>query len=429
MSFQRLNTCFLLSALLVPTMGTAGEPTRWSTYQGSVEHTGFVDIDTGVPISAQPRWARKLVPDTLPAGGTYIGLAIADQRVYVTSPERFTAVNPIVAASLTDGTVLWEQNFPYVNSVNPPAVSGSGSVFLVTGKSTGSTVTPAQLHRLDGASGRVIFSVPLEAQWQRYYAPTIIGNMVTTAGGFYSGIYAFSQRGTELYQAGMFNYDQWTPVPWRNFWLVLSQTLNLVDRTTGEAQSSIVIPEPGSNTWSTGQTPVVLGDIAYMTQNNRLVAIDLVKGEVKFIRSASDFNVSNIDGQISTDGKLLFFRADSQLVVVDRAGMVIDRYGSGPEAGFGPTNIVTRSHVFGWWGNGQVNMFDRSNCQMVQSFHSPTGRDVAAMALADGELVVAYRDGYVAAFDIPFYRTDSLFANGFESTPSSTCSSPPKTDS
>lgn len=71
----------VIGIVSTPTDLGAAAVARWTTYQGSANHYGFVDTSTHLPPSASPRWSRQLVPATLPAGGTYIGLAIADGRV------------------------------------------------------------------------------------------------------------------------------------------------------------------------------------------------------------------------------------------------------------------------------------------------------------------------------------------------------------
>jgi len=399
----------LLPVLLHSQALLAVEPSRWSTYQGSAEHNGFVDTDVRVPLVTIPRWSRHLVPATLAGGGRYIGLAIANQHVYVTSPERLAQTNPIVAVSLVDGGAVWERNFPGVNSVNPPAVSECGDVYLVTGNHMNDTF----LHRLDGGTGQSLFSTPMDAQWQRYLAPTIVDDQVATPGGYFTSLFAFSLGGDYLYSTGQTNFDEWTPVPWRGNWVTLTDRLNIIDRTTGALQKSIPIPEYQWSGWSVWQTPVIASDIAYFTQGNRLIAIDLDAGVVRFIRPASDFQVSYLDSQISTDGEQLFVPGDSKLLVFDLEGNLLDTYINTPGAGFGPTNVITRSHVLSWSAFGQVNMFDRRTGILVQTFQGD--QDVAAVALADGSLVVAYRDGRVSAYDVPFYDPGSIFQDSFES--------------
>lgn len=111
----------------------AASLSRWTTYQGTPNHHGFVDTATRLPESRAPRWWRQLVPQTLPGGGTYIGLAIADGRLYVTPPQRYVAINPVAAVDIRDGSPIWERNYPGVFNVNPPAVSASGHVRMSHG--------------------------------------------------------------------------------------------------------------------------------------------------------------------------------------------------------------------------------------------------------------------------------------------------------
>lgn len=382
----------------------AADP-AWSTYQGNAEHTGFVDVQIVWPVTNVPRWTKQLSPDSLPAGGSFIGLAIANGMVYVTSElGNFPANNPIVAASLIDGSVIWEKNFPGIFAVNPPAVSPAGDVYFTTVNHQDDTY----LHRLDGATGEFRFSTPMEAQWQRLLAPTIVGDQVATPGGYGSGLHVFSLEGEFLYSTPNTWYDRWTPVPWGQFWVYLTDELTIVDRATGIHVRTIAIPNYSWSGWSIGQTPVIVGDSAYYVQNNRLIAIDLNDGTLQFDRAASFYQSPFLDPQIMTDGQHLFVRGYPHMAVISPDGDLVDSYSFLPWAGFGPLNVVTRNHFIGWTSDGQIGVIDRASRSVVRSFDETS--DIAGIALADSTLVVAYRDGRVSAFDAPF----AIFADSFD---------------
>ena len=380
---------------------------RWTTYQGASNHYGFVDTATRVPASANPRWSRQLVPETLAGGGTYIGLAIADGRVYVTSPQRFTEINPIVAVDLLDGSALWDRNYPDINAVNPPAVSAAGEVYFVTINH----LEDSFLRVLDGGTGAVITSTPMAAQWQRYLAPTIFDGRVGTPGGYESGLQSYLFDGSFLHESTSMGNDMWTPTPWRDQWVVYTDRFRIVDRATGGLTQTILVPGYQSPFVNLGQTPVIIGDVAFITNADRVMAFDLVAGELVFARTAAELGSSFLDGQIATDGRQLFVGAWPEMLVLDREGAVQDRYTNPPGAGFGPTSIVTRTHVYAWSAFAQVNVFDRQTGERVLTLDNPNDDDVAALAMADQTLVVAYRDGTVSAFDVPF---DTIFADGLE---------------
>lgn len=412
-------SCLLL---ISPLSSLAADPTRWSTYRGNSEHTGLVDTHLHVPADAKPRWTRPLVPSG--TSSPRIGLAIADQRVYVTSPARFATSNPIVAVSLVDGTSLWERNFPQVDSVNAPAVGEDGTIYLVTGKTI--EAETGFFHGLNGATGDTVFTTSLPMQWQRLFAPTIFDSQIVTAGGMNVGLHAFSLDGNELYAVQGFGFDEWTPVPWRGYWIFLSDKLNIVDRMTGALLQSIPVPGYTWTGWSAKQTPIVLRDVAYFTQGGRLIAVNVPNGLTKFVRNASEYKAIYLGDQVSTDGDLLFFRADGRLLSVDQDGNVRDAYENVLDVAFGSSIIITRSHVFGSMPGGLVNMYDRRDCKIVQTFRGPSGQglpEVAATALADGVLVVAYVGGQVSAFDVPFYTPTSIFLDGFDDEPPPRCSS------
>jgi len=412
MIFHHMRSKSMLVACVIwivsaPTVLDAASITRWSTYQGSANHYGFIDTATSLPASVKPRWSRKLVPETLPAGGTYIGLAIADDRVYVSSPQRFTELNPIVAVDLLDGSPLWDRNYPGVASVNPPAVSGAGNVYFITSNYMQDTF----LRVLDGATGDPIVSTSMGAQWQRRLAPTIFAETVGTAGGEFSGLHTYLLDGSFVHSSLSLNYDLWTPVPWRDQWVVYTDQIQIVDRATGNTTDTIAVPDYQPPFVRAGQTPVIIGDVAYIINANRVLAFDLVRAELILARTAAEYQSDILGGQIATDGRQLFVGAWPEMLVLDREGVLQDSYSNPPGSGFGQTHIVSRTHVFAWSSFGAVNVFDRHSGDGVLTFESLSGEDVAALGMASQTLVVAYRDGTVSAFDVPF---DTIHADKFE---------------
>lgn len=407
MSWRSMVAACVIGIVATPTGLGAASLSRWATYQGTANHHGFLDTATRLPASVTPRWSRQLVPATLPAGGTYIGLAIADGRVYVTSPQRFTALNPIVAVDLRDGSPVWDRNYPGVNSVNPPAVSAAGDVYFITNNHTQDTF----LRVLDGATGTPIASTPMDAQWHRYLAPTIFAGMVGTPGGASFGLHTYLLDGSFLHSSPSTDHDLFTPAPWRDQWVVFTDRIRIIDRANGNVTRTIAVPDYRWPPLNLGQTPVIVDDVAYITNADRVLAFDLVEGGLIFARTAAEFGSDFLGGQIATDGRQLFVGAWPEMLVIDREGALQDSYSNPPGSGFGPTHIVTRTHVFAWSAFSQVNVFDRQSGARVLTLENPSRDDVAALAMADQTLVVAYRDGTVSAFDVPF---DTIHADGFE---------------
>lgn len=415
-----IGSCVTMALLLLVSQVqavSAVEPSRWSTYQGSAEHAGFVDTHLRIPSSAQPLWSKLVVPEHL-ATAQPTGLAIANGRVFVASPRSLTEINPLVALALHNGTELWRRNFPGVDSVNPPAVADDGSVYLVTGKPV---VGDAYLHRLSGVTGATLFANAIPAQWQRYMAPTIVDGQVATGGGMYAGLYSASLAGVPHYLQGQFNYDEWTPVPWKQSWVVMTDQLRVIDRATGAIQRSIPIPEYDWWGWSVHQSPIILGDVAYFTQDQRLIAIDLETEDVVFVRHRADYGVGYLDGQVVTDGDQLFVNAGTEMLVVATDGELVDAYSDSdrPQFGFGPASIVTCTHLIAWTPGDEVVMIDRRSGEVARRF--PSSEGIVSMALADGKLVVATRAGRINVYAVPFYAPPSLFTDDFESGTTSSC--------
>lgn len=301
---------------------------------------------------------------------------------------------------------MWDRNYPGVNSVNPPAVSATGDIYFITNDSVQNTF----LRVLDGANGTPIASTPMEAQFDRYLAPTIFAGLIGTSGGVDSGLHTFLLDGSFLHSSPSMEPGLWTPAPWRDQWVIYTDRIRIIDRATGNVTRTIAVPDYQWPSFNLGQTPVIIDDVAYITNADRVLAFDLVDGGAIFVRTAAEFGSDFLGGQIATDGRQLFVSAWPEMLVLDREGVLQHRYSNPPGSGFGPTHIITRTHVFGWSSFSQVNVFDRESGERVLTIENPD-KDVAAQAMADQTLIVAYRAGTVSAFDVPF---DTIFADDFE---------------
>ncbi len=96
----------------------------WSTYQGNVSHTGYVDANFDVS-RFSPRF-------TIPANGTAQKISTAandNGNVYMSYMDQGQA--EVRSIKETDGSFAWRASLGKVDSVNPPAV-GNGFVFVTT---------------------------------------------------------------------------------------------------------------------------------------------------------------------------------------------------------------------------------------------------------------------------------------------------------
>lgn len=374
------------TALLLPCLATAAS---WSTYQGDTGHTGHVPTTLSAAVVPRLRWqAQPFSPFT-----SVSGIAVGADRVYVTPLASSSSVTKsVVALDFGSGQEHWRVNYTDVFSVNPPAFDGSSTIYLATGNHSGDTF----LRALDIANGNERWRAPMEAQWERYLAPTLIDGVVASNGGYYGGLYVFDAAGgQERYFSALPQCDQMTPVPWGSSWVTLTTALNVIDRASGSVRH---LPIPGHDSGCIyNQTPIIIGNVAYLTDAGRLIAINLLDGSTVFSRQIL------ASGQISSDGQRLFLIASGAVNVRDLAGNFLGAFEYAPYSLIPPL-IVTGTHVIAASpASGETAILDLSGQQPPVLIDHDGG-----LALVDGVLIIGGDDGIHA------YALDTLFADGFE---------------
>ena len=180
---HRLAAFLVLGICLSDSRPAAAQ--SWPMYQVNPSHTGYM------PVSLEPgqfyvRWSKGIgvtPAETTPSTLWPQGTAGSTPRSRI----RFNDVTQLFALRTTDGSTLWSKGFGDIFSVNPPAYV-NGIVYLQTCNHS----TDTWLWALDGGSGARLFQVPLTAQWERYYAPTVSSGRVYVNGGYYGGMYGFN---------------------------------------------------------------------------------------------------------------------------------------------------------------------------------------------------------------------------------------------
>lgn len=375
------------TALLLPCLATAAS---WPTYQGNTGHTGHVSA--ALPTAVTPRllWQAQPFPLSTDVGG----IAVGANRVFATP--RWTPSNlpkSVVSLDFGSGQEQWRVSYNNVFSVNPPAFDGSGTIYLATGNHSGDTF----LRALDSNTGSERWRAPMQAQWERYLAPTLIDGVVASNGGYYGGLYVFDAAGGQpRYFSALPQCDQMTPVPWGSSWATLTTALNVIDRASGSVRH---LPIPGHDSGCIyNQTPIIVGDVAYLTDAGRLIALNLIDGSTVFSRQIS------ASGQISSDGQKLFLIASGAVNVRDLAGNYLGAFEYAPYS-LVPPLIVTDTHaIVASPNSGETAILDLSG----QSPPVLIGHD-GDLALVDGVLIIGDDDG-IYAYDL----VDALFADGFE---------------
>jgi outer membrane protein assembly factor BamB len=191
----------------------------------------------------------------------------------------------LVALDARSGTQRWTYDLGERDSYDPPAY-GNGTVFMQTGGHQNSFVWA-----IASADGALRWRTAYGNQWSAWYAPTVVGQRVYVAAGYYGGLEAYdASTGTRVWAAPTSQYDQWTPAVSNG--LVYAYTgsyapqVGVFDASTGAARYSIADPRFDWRGWSMNLAPV-LGDQNDLIAlpDNRLVAFDLgsrsIRWEVK----------------------------------------------------------------------------------------------------------------------------------------------------
>ena len=361
-------------------------PGVWPMFQANPRHTGYLPISVD-PSSFRLKWSRTFT------GGLPVNpVSAGEGKIFVTFMSYFANESNLFALAAHDGSVLWSKDFGRVFSVNPPSFA-YGAVYVQTGDHASDTF----LHAFDASTGDVIFKAPHDAQWERYFAPTLSGGKVYVNGGYYGGMYAFdAYSGARLWYATLPQYDQWTPGVdgGRAFAYVGSYSpgLYVKDALTGVPTNYFVAdPQFNWNGWSMNLAPVVgpLDDVLAI-QDSRLISFDHGNGSIRWqVRNGFTGQPSLAKGRI--------YAVDAgQLVVREEAtGAVLWSWSPpGGEILSGPM-IVTDSHVLASTGS-HVHAIDLVVRESVWSYPA-TG----FLAFADDTLYVASSTGTLTALAAP----------------------------
>jgi hypothetical protein len=251
---------------------------EWTTYQGNASHTGYNPVAMDVRVF-QELWSTTVSTAALNP------VTAGDGKVFVTTNAYF-GVQEAKALDARAGTQLWSRNFGNIHSVHPPAYS-NGAVYLQTGGHGDSF-----LWALDATSGSVRSQTAYLNQWSRYFAPTIVGNSVYVAGGYYGGMYAFNTDGTQRWFASLNQYDQFTPAVSNG--LVYAYTgsyqpkVTVADAATGAVAYEIADPGFVWDGWSMNTAPTLGGASNLLATNGgRLISFDLQSRTIGYALTSS----------------------------------------------------------------------------------------------------------------------------------------------
>ncbi len=381
----------LASLFCLSTPAPAWDDPAWPAYQGNAAHSGFIDREiTGSDFAID--WRVNI------GSRAVSGFALGSGMVFATSVSSRDADTILIALSIGKGQELWRKTYLTASSVNPPAYDADTGTVLVQ---TVNHVDDSYLRAYAAVGGAVRWESSFLVQWSRYLAPTVVGGNVFVGGGEYGGAYAFDiSDGTQNWFCELPFYDGLTPVPAGDeALLVFTNRLSVLNRDNGLPAYEIIDPGYAPNGRSVGQTPVVIGDMAYVTYDGFLVAYDLIARLVAWKLPISAY------GQVSTDGSVLFVIAGSSLSARHPTDGAALWSVTSPTGGFAPQILVFRNHVV--VGNDTTTYLIDSRTRSIQRSW-PIG---GLLAYGDHRLLIGDSRGAVTAIRL---SSTALLTDGFE---------------
>ncbi len=376
-ALRALFVCLVL-ALFVSASATGSD---WPTYQADSSHSGYVPIGLD-PSKIALRWEK-------PAGNGQAmnPVAAGGGKIFVSTYGYFSNAGLFVYDAQT-GAERWYVTYGQVFSVNPPAYA-YGNVYI----QTGNHATDTYLRAYDAASGDLVFQAAHAAQWERYYAPTIVDGTVYVDGGYYGGMYAFDAHdGTQRWFRGLQQYDQWTPAVDAQYAYAYlgaySPALYAVDRATGNLAFSIPDPDFQWNGWSMNLAPVLGGDSdLFAIHDGRLIRFDLANRAIAWQLK------DNFTGQPSVAKGVVYTVDSNALSVRDEVtGKLLWSWAPSTEKVLGPL-LVTDTHVI-------VPCETTTHAVDLVTHKSEWSYPATGtVAVADGAIIIARTDGKLTVLD------------------------------
>ena len=350
----------------------------WTMYQNSPAHTGYVPVGLN-PASFHLRWQTTL---NLPLNPVTTG----DGKVFVSSVGYFSGQN-LFALDSDDGSVLWDHDFGSIFSVNPPAFFDH-KVYVQTGNHGSDTY----LRAFDAGTGNLVFQSAHSAQWERYFSPTISGNVAYVNGGYFGGMYAFDAlNGEQLWFTSLPQYDQWTPaVDSNGAYAYVGGSFFALNKASGAISYQIADPGFSWNGYAMNLAPALGGDNdAYVINGGRLIRFDLSTKAIAYALPG------NFAGQPSIAHGHVYAVDSNALTVRDqKTGSLL--WSWIPEAADNliGTMIVTDSHVL---ISGDTNVYAVNLTTHATDW---TLNASGHLALSETVLYIAGADGKLSAVDM-----------------------------
>lgn len=180
------------------------EPGSWTMFGNNPQHTGC-NNDDSISVPLKFKWSDYFYEESINP------VSVVNNSVIV-SVDAFNHNQGIYVLDFETGAIEWEEQYSQIFSLNPPSFA-YGNVYVQVCNGSGETY----LRAFDLYTGAIMWESPFGAQWENYFAPTVVNRKVYINGGAYGGVYGFDAiNGTEYWFYELPQYDSWTPAYYRD---------------------------------------------------------------------------------------------------------------------------------------------------------------------------------------------------------------------
>lgn len=404
MSRFRLLIAAAMICLLPGLHAAVSADSSWTQFQADPAHSGYIPYTINTN-NIVPLWS--LADTELGHASLVPGVVTDADHVYVVG--RTTDGDPyeVVAVDRLSKTVAWTRGFsPYSRGLSAPA-TGNGKVYVHqwghSGISGGNAAQYPYVTGLDAQTGEIDFATSHSGQWSSGSRPTVAGNQVFAAGGYYGGLDAYDAiTGNKQWFSKVNQQYGWIPAADEDSVYVYmgyasaspgpsTGTLYVVNRATGQS-SKILNPQDKHTRYKGTVTLGQQNDALVLANENtglKLVSFDLTNKAVGWRTPI------NAPGEIAINGGIVYASSGIELLALEEStGNKLDSWFTPAGESLSGNLIVTDNLIFAQTTEATYAI-DRITLDDVWSTDL-TGD----IALGDGLLLISTNES-VSAFTVP----------------------------
>lgn len=358
----------------------------WHNYQGDRGHSGFAAVQVDqLSLGELWRWQVGLAAPLTQA------VAENGQLFFTDSRFGYNTRLHVFAMDGSLGIVNWQIDYAGYSDITGLGMQ-SGELFY-------STIDSNAMGSFNGVTtaGTTLFNNHIWTQWFNFFAPTVDAGSAYTLGNSYCGLYSFSTAtGAANWFNGTFQlYDAWAPAlddtyayAYAPLYSPFTAGVNIVSRSTGQLAGTIPDPGWGNVAYDINQTLAIQNGMGFATNNNRLVAFDLVNQKLAWQQSRA------CSGQATVAGGVVYAVDAGALSAFDTAtGAFL--WAWAPPAGNLAANIIATNNIVFTTDKFNTYAIDPVSHKMVWSVNNG-----GQLSVADGRLYIAGETGAASAVNL-----------------------------